>query len=86
MDAPPPPFHKKVVRDVGAVDRRNIARMHAPGIFFMETLFSPAGSGAGKGNFAGGVPRRACPGTRGDSRRRYRFTGNIGPCTLLRLF
>ena len=31
------------------VDRRNIARMYVPGIFFMETLFSPAGAGAREG-------------------------------------
>jgi len=55
-----PPFHKKVVRDAGAVDRRNIARMYVPGIFFMETLFSPAGSGAEKGNFADAKQYRNC--------------------------
>jgi vanillate O-demethylase monooxygenase subunit len=60
MNAPPPPFHKKVVRDAGPVDRRNIARMHVPGIFFMETLFSPAGSGAEQGNFAGAKHYRNC--------------------------
>ena len=60
MGAPPPPFHKKVVRDAGLVDRRNIARMHVPGIFFMETLFSPAGSGAEKGNLAGAKQYRNC--------------------------
>lgn len=38
MDADAPPFHRKVVRQAGKVDRRNIARMHVPGIFFMETL------------------------------------------------
>jgi vanillate O-demethylase monooxygenase subunit len=44
----------------GAVDRRNIARMYVPGIFFMETLFSPAGSGAEKGNLAGAKQYRNC--------------------------
>jgi vanillate O-demethylase monooxygenase subunit len=34
--------------------------MHVPGIFFMETLFSPAGSGAEKGNFAGAKQYRNC--------------------------
>ena len=58
MDADAPPFHKKVVRDAGKVDRRNIARMYVPGIFFMETLFAPAGSGAEKGNLRG---REAVP-------------------------
>ena len=56
MDADAPPFHKKVVRSAGKVDRRNIARMYVPGIFFMETLFSPAGSGAQEGNASGNIP------------------------------
>jgi phenylpropionate dioxygenase-like ring-hydroxylating dioxygenase large terminal subunit len=60
MGAPPPPFHKKVVRDHGPVDRRNIARMYVPGIFFMETLFSPAGSGAEKGKLQGAKQYRNC--------------------------
>ncbi|HUN68504.1 MAG TPA: aromatic ring-hydroxylating dioxygenase subunit alpha [Burkholderiales bacterium] len=60
MGAPPPPFHKKVVRNNDPVDRRNIARMHVPGVFFMETLFSPAGSGAEKGNLAGAMQYRNC--------------------------
>ncbi len=38
-----PPFHRKVVRDTGKVDRRNIATMLIPGIFTMETLFVAAG-------------------------------------------
>jgi phenylpropionate dioxygenase-like ring-hydroxylating dioxygenase large terminal subunit len=54
------PIHKKVVRNAGKVDRRNIARMYVPGIFFMETLFSPAGSGAEKGNLAGAKQYRNC--------------------------
>jgi phenylpropionate dioxygenase-like ring-hydroxylating dioxygenase large terminal subunit len=49
-NADAPPFHKKVSRDAAKVDRRNIARMYVPGIFFMETLFSPAGTGAPEGN------------------------------------
>lgn len=41
-----PPYHRKVVPEKDAkVDRRNITEMHIPGIFLMETLFSPAGSG-----------------------------------------
>jgi len=55
-DADAPPFHKKVVRDAGKVDRRNIARMYVPGIFFMETLFAPAGSDATERNDPGNVP------------------------------
>src|ERR671938_144643 len=34
MNAPTPPFHKKVVRDVPMVDRRNIGHILVPGIFF----------------------------------------------------
>ena len=60
MDADAPPFHKKVVRGAGKVDRRNIARMHVPGIFFMETLFSPAGTGAKDGNLKGAKQYRNC--------------------------
>jgi len=40
-----PPYHKRVIPDKDAkVDRRNIAEMLIPGIFLMETMFSPAGS------------------------------------------
>jgi hypothetical protein len=39
---------------------RNIARMYVPGIFFMETLFSPAGAGAEKGNLEGAKQYRNC--------------------------
>jgi phenylpropionate dioxygenase-like ring-hydroxylating dioxygenase large terminal subunit len=60
MNAVPPPFHKKVVRGDALLDRRNIARMYVPGIFFMETLFSPAGTGAEKGNLAGAKQYRNC--------------------------
>ena len=61
MDADPPPFHKKVIPDKDAkVDRRNIARMLVPGIFLMETLFAPAGSGAEQGNLEGARQYRNC--------------------------
>jgi phenylpropionate dioxygenase-like ring-hydroxylating dioxygenase large terminal subunit len=60
MGATPPPFHKKVVPGDAPVDRRNIARMYVPGIFFMETLFSPAGSGAEKGNLSNAKQYRNC--------------------------
>ncbi len=40
-----PPYLKRVIRDKEAkLDRRNIATMLVPGIFLMETMFSPAGS------------------------------------------
>lgn len=71
MNSAPPPFHRRVVRNDGPLDRRNIGRMHVPGVFFLETLFSPAGSGAEKGNFAGAQQYRNCqfftPETRGST-------------------
>lgn len=60
MNAPPPPFHRKVVPGDAPVDRRNIARMYVPGIFFMETLLAPAGVGAEKGELAGARQYRNC--------------------------
>jgi len=56
MDAPTPPYHKKVSPQPERVDRRNIARMHVPGIFFMETLLAPAGAGAQEKNDPGDIP------------------------------
>ncbi len=51
LGSDPPPFHRKVIRDKDAkVDRRNIATMLIPGIFYMETLFAPAGRGAETGH------------------------------------
>ena len=45
-NADAPPYHKKVIGDKDAkVDRRNVTQVHVPGIFLMETMFSPAGSG-----------------------------------------
>ena len=45
MNSDPPPFHKKVIADKTAkVDRRNIGHMHVPGIFFLESMFAPAGT------------------------------------------
>ena len=60
MNAPCPPFHRKVVRDVPMVDRRNIGRMHVPGIFFLESLFGPAGKGLERGNREGAKEYRNC--------------------------
>jgi vanillate O-demethylase monooxygenase subunit len=46
-DIDPPPFHRKVIPNkTDKVDRRNRVTMHIPGIFYMETMFAPAGSGA----------------------------------------
>ncbi len=60
MGADSPPFHSKVSPGSGKLDRRNIARMYVPGIFFMETLLAPAGQGAEKGNLAGAKQYRNC--------------------------
>jgi phenylpropionate dioxygenase-like ring-hydroxylating dioxygenase large terminal subunit len=49
-DAPPPPFHKKVLPAAEKerhVDRRNIGHMHIPGNFFLYTTFTPVGSTEG---------------------------------------
>ncbi len=61
MNSDTPPFHRKVVRDKHAkLDRRNVATMHIPGIFYMETLFAPAGSGAERGNLVDVKQYRNC--------------------------
>src|SRR5712664_359197 len=71
MDADIPPFHRKVVRNLKKVDRRNIGRMHVPGIFFLESLFAPAGNGLEKGSREGAKEYRNCqfftPETRGST-------------------
>ncbi|HET6630942.1 MAG TPA: aromatic ring-hydroxylating dioxygenase subunit alpha [Woeseiaceae bacterium] len=51
-DSYPPPYHKKVIpasEHDRKLDRRNCVTMLIPGIFLMETLFSPAGSGVEDG-------------------------------------
>src|SRR6267143_709567 len=73
MAADAPPFHKRVVRDAAKVDRRNIARMYVPGVFFMETLFSPAGTGAEKGNLQGARQYRNCQFFTPETRRSTHF-------------
>ena len=73
MNADAPPFHQKVVKGMDKVDRRNIARMYVPGIFFMETLFSPAGSGAEKGNLQGAKQYRNCQFFTPETRRSTHF-------------
>lgn len=61
MNSDPPPFHRKVIPDKDArVDRRNIGRMHVPGVFFLESMFAPAGKGAEKGNLEGAREYRNC--------------------------
>lgn len=60
-DIEPPPFHKKVIRDRTArLDRRNTVNMYIPGIFYMETLFAPAGQDISGGNLEGVREYRNC--------------------------
>lgn len=60
MNADCPPFHKKVVPDLPKVDRRNIGHMVVPGIFFLESLFGPAGQGLERGHRTGAKKYRNC--------------------------
>jgi phenylpropionate dioxygenase-like ring-hydroxylating dioxygenase large terminal subunit len=61
LNSDAPPFHRKVIKNKSdKVDRRNIATMYVPGIFYMETMFAPAGSGAEKGNVEGTKQYRNC--------------------------
>jgi vanillate O-demethylase monooxygenase subunit len=52
----PPPYLKKVIPPSDhelRVDRRNCVTMYIPGIFLMETMFVPAGSGKENGDLEG---------------------------------
>jgi vanillate O-demethylase monooxygenase subunit len=77
MNSDPPPFHKKVISDKTAkVDRRNIGHMKVPGIFFLESMFAPAGTGAEKGNIAGVRQYRNCQFMTPETRRSTHFFWN----------
>ncbi|MEO7405033.1 MAG: aromatic ring-hydroxylating dioxygenase subunit alpha [Burkholderiales bacterium] len=76
MNALPPPFHRKVVHDDALLDRRNIGLMFVPGIFFLESLFAPAGVGAEKGNFAQAKQYRNCQFFTPETRRSTHFFWN----------
>ena len=79
MNADAPPFHRKVIPNKDdKVDRRNIGRMHIPGIFFLETTFAPAGSGAEKGGAlpAGTRQYRNCQFMTPETRRTTHFFWN----------
>jgi vanillate O-demethylase monooxygenase subunit len=77
MNSDAPPFHRKVIPNKNdKVDRRNIGEMHIPGIFFLETLFSPAGSGAEKGNIADARQYRNCQFMTPETRRTTHFFWN----------
>jgi len=76
MDAAPPPFHRKVLpaeEKDQHVDRRNIGHMHIPGIFFLESMFSPAGSGSEQGNREGTREYRNCQFMTPETRRTTHF-------------
>ncbi len=76
MNSAPPPFHQKVAPDDGLLDRRNIGLMHLPGIFTMETLFAPAGSGAERGQLGGAKQYRNCQFFTPETRRSTHFFWN----------
>jgi vanillate O-demethylase monooxygenase subunit len=74
MNSDPPPFHRKVIKNRSdKVDRRNIANMYVPGIFYMETMFAPAGNGADKGNLTGAKQYRNCQYMTPETRRTTHF-------------
>jgi vanillate O-demethylase monooxygenase subunit len=76
MNADCPPFHRKVVKDLGKVDRRNVGRMHVPGIFFLESAFAPAGSGLEQGNLQHAKQYRNCQFFTPETRRSTHFFWN----------
>ena len=74
MNSEPQPFHRKVIPNkTDKVDRRNIANMHVPAIFYMETMFAPAGQGAEKGNLEGARQYRNCQFMTPETRRTTHF-------------
>ena len=50
--------------------------MHVPGIFFLESMFAPAGTGAEKGNIAGARQYRNCQFFTPETRRSTHFFWN----------
>lgn len=59
MDSDSPPYHRKVIPNkLDKVDRKNIGHMKIPGMFYLYTTFSPAGSGLKEGKQEGA--RRYC--------------------------
>ena len=60
-NADAPPYHRKVIDNkADKVDRRNYVEMYIPGIFLMETMFAPAGSGIREGRELGVRQYRNC--------------------------
>jgi vanillate O-demethylase monooxygenase subunit len=77
MNADAPPFHQKVIPNKkDKVDRRNIGHMKVPGIFFLESMFAPAGHGAEKGNLEGARQYRNCQFMTPETRRTTHFFWN----------
>ena len=58
------------------VDRRNIGRMLLPGVFFLETMFAPAGTGAEEGITSGARQYRNCQFMTPETRRTTHFFWN----------
>lgn len=60
-DSAPPPYHVKVSPEGSArVDRRNDVKMFLPGVFFMETAFTPVGWDPDGGDMTGVRQYRNC--------------------------
>lgn len=55
MNSDLPPFVKKIEKKMGKVDRWNTMEMKVPAYFFLESGFSPAGTGIREGNKAGSL-------------------------------
>jgi phenylpropionate dioxygenase-like ring-hydroxylating dioxygenase large terminal subunit len=73
MNADPPPFHRKVVGNDDKVDRWNVGNMFVPGVFFMDSGFAPAGTGAENGNLEGAKQYRNCQFFTPETRRSTHF-------------
>ena len=73
-DADAPPYHRRVIPNkADKVDRRNRVEMRIPGVFLMETMFSPAGSGATAGLENGVRQYRNCQFMTPESERTTHF-------------
>jgi vanillate O-demethylase monooxygenase subunit len=74
----PPPYHAKVT-PLGPdtpVDRRNKVTLLTPGVFFMETIFSPVGWDPDSGDMEGVTQYRNCQYMTPESRTKAHFFWN----------
>jgi phenylpropionate dioxygenase-like ring-hydroxylating dioxygenase large terminal subunit len=55
MNSDLPPFVRKIAKKMGKVDRWNTMEMKVPAYFFLESGFSPAGTGIEEGNKEGSL-------------------------------